>query len=465
MSSFTKLILCIKVIFMKSNKNNLIIYFEVMLFIATTCFLIFQRFDILSSIAILIICLITPIFLLEPYYALLSLIIIRSATDIYTENVFINIFNIVKLNFSSILGILVIVWAIYIILKEKINLKRIPLFWPWTLFIAMCSLSLIYSIDFTTSIRMLTKLFSVYFLYLISFFYFRLFENKKKYFIKAIFISSIIPILLGIYQIITSAGFIGQEGLSRVYGTFGHPNSFAFHLFFYFVVFFIVYKYGKNTKIKKPIIFYLCLLLILILFTLTRSVWIGIALFIIFLLFLYERKNFLKYLLWIFSLVILFFILINYTSLKYYDFNNIPFVARFNSSDTTTTLSSWDWRIKTWGEMSDYIYGSPVIGYGIDTYKTLREKQVYDVSESTYAHNDYLAMLIELGIIGLLLYLNLIIQTLYRIFQKYLLSKQLKYLISFVAILIIFLISSVDNILAATSLLWLMWIYIAYLLS
>jgi O-antigen ligase len=118
-----------------------------------------------------------------------------------------------------------------------------------------------------------------------------------------------------------------------------------------------------------------------------------------------------------------------------------------------------------WQEMTSYIYDSPIIGYGIDSYKTLREKQIKDVYESTYAHNDYFRLLIELGIIGLLLYLNLIIQTLRSIYKKFLQSKNYKYLISFVGILIIFLISSVDNMLDTTSLLWIMWVYIAYLVS
>lgn len=448
---------------MKLNKNIIFVLFEGLLFIATLFFIIFSKIDLISALGLLIICLFIPLFILRPYYGMLFILIVRSATDVYTENIFINVLNIAELNFSSILGILIILWCLFIVFREKINLKKIPLFWAWTLFIVCAGASLIYTVNFSDSIRMLTRLVGVYFLYFVSYFYFTIYKNKKNDLIKVIFLSSILPIIFGIYQIILSRGFVGPENMSRVYGTFAHPNAFAFNLFFFFFVFFIQYIYNKNTRYKKLLSVYLSIVLILILFTLTRSVWIGISVLIGFLLVLYKRDKFSKYILAFFTVLFLFIMLVNYTPLKYYDFNDIKFIRRITTSETT--LSSWQWRNKMWQEMTSYIYDSPIIGYGIDSYKTLREKQIKDAYESTYAHNDYFRLLIELGIIGLLLYINLIIQTLRNIYKKFLQSKNYKYLISFVGILIIFLISSVDNMLDTTSLLWIMWVYIAYLVS
>lgn len=448
---------------MKLNKNIIFVLFEGLLFVATLFFIIFTKIDIVSALGLIIICMLIPLFILKPYYGMLFILIVRSATDVYTENIFINVLNIVELNFSSILGILIILWCIFIILKEKINLIKIPLFWAWTLFILCVCASLIYTANFSDSIKMFTRLSGIYFLYFVSYFYFTIYKNKKNYLINVIFLSSILPIIFGVYQIILSRGFVGPENMSRVYGTFSHPNAFAFNLFFFFFVFFIQYIYSKNKKYKQLLSVYLSIVLILILFTLTRSVWIGISVLIGFLLVLYKRDKFSKYILAFFTALFLFIMLTNYTPLKYYDFNDIKFVRRLTTSETT--LSSWQWRNKMWQEMTSYIYDSPIIGYGIDSYKTLREKQIKDAYESTYAHNDYFRLLIELGIIGLLLYINLIFQTLRHIFKKFLHGKNFKYLISFVGILIIFLISSVDNILDTTSLLWIMWVYIAYLIS
>lgn len=448
---------------MKSNKNLIFVLFEGMLFIATLFFIIFTKTDIISALGILIICLLIPLFILRPYYGMLFILIVRSATDVYTENIFINVLNITELNFSSILGILIILWCIFIILKEGINMKKIPLFLPWTLFVISASCSLIYTVNFSDSIRMLTRLLGIYFLYFVSFFYFTIYKDKKGNLIKAIFLSSILPIVFGIYQIILSRGFVGPENMSRVYGTFAHPNAFAFNLFFFFVIFFIQYIYCQRKDYKKLLLVYLAILLLLILFTLTRSVWMGISVLILFLLFLYKRSQFPKYILALVTILFLFVVVINYTPLKYYDFNDIKFVRRLTTSETT--LSSWQWRNKMWQEMTSYVYDSPIIGYGIDSYKTLREKQIKDAYESTYAHNDYFRLLIELGIIGILLYINLIFQTLRNIFKKFLQTKNYKYLISFIGVLIIFLISSVDNILDTTSLLWIVWVYIAYLIS
>ncbi len=448
---------------MKLNKNLIFIVFEGILFVSTMFFIIFTKIDLISSLGVLIICLLIPLFILKPYYGMLFILVIRASTDVYTENIFIDILNITQLNFSSILGVLIIIWAIYIILKEKITLRKTPLFWPWTLFILCASCSLIYTVNFSDSIRMLTRLVGVYFLYFVSYFYFSVYKEKKGYLIKTIFISSILPIAFGIYQVLSSRGFIGQENMSRVYGTFAHPNAYAFNLFFFFFVFFIQYQHEQNKNYKKMLFVYLITTLFLMLFTLTRSVWIGASVLIFALLIIYKLKKFPKYILALCTLLFLFVVTVNYTPLKYYDFNDIKFVRRLTTSETT--LSSWQWRNKMWQEMTSYIYDSPIIGYGIDSYKTLREKQIKDVYESTYAHNDYLRLVIELGIIGLILYLNLIIQTLRIILQKFLHSKDKKYLISFIGILIIFMISSVDNILDSTSLLWIMWVYISYLVA
>ena len=445
------------------KKKQIIIVFELILFITALTFVIKNNIELIPSIGLLIIAVLIPLLIIIPYYSLLFLIVIRNITDLYSESIFVNFFDIININFSSALAILIIIWAVYIILKEKINLKKIPLFIPWLLFIGFSAISLIYSVDKMSSLKMLARILNIFFLYAAAYFYFTKYPNKKYLYIKALFLAYIIPCIFGVYQIIFKTEFIGREGFNRINGTYFHPNSFAFHLFFLFIILIILYFNSKRSKNKRYLIVFLSIIIVLILFTLTRSVWIGFILFIFSLIFIYSRKYIFKYSLLITGLIFIFLVLINYTSLKYFDRNNISFIGRVTSS--TNLLSSWEWRNKMWGEMTEYIYQSSIIGYGLDTYRYLREKQIYNVFESTYAHNDYLKILIELGIIGLIFYLNLIFKTLKKIFQKFLLTKRKKYLISFIGILIIFLIGAVDNVLRSTALQWVMWIYIAYLLS
>jgi O-antigen ligase len=452
---------------MLSQHKKILIFSELILFLLTLLFIIFNNLSFSSAIGVLLMAMIIPLFLIIPYYTILLLIIVRNTTDLYTESIFLNFFDVITLNFSSLLGVLVIFFGIITLIRKKIEWRKIPLVLPWLLFIIFSTVSIIYSIDQTSGIKTLMRLLSIFSVYIISFLYFQENKEKKMLFLKVLFISYLLPCLLGLYQAITQRGFYGVDGFFRINGTYFHPNSFAFNLFLAFIIFTTVY-FNSQKKLRKKVLFYLIILMILILFTLTRSAWLGLILFILVLLLIYERKKVLKYSILAISLLFIFVILNNYTILRYFDWNTIPLVRRVTTS--TNLLSSWEWRIKTWTQMTKYVYQSPFIGFGLDTYRFLRSKEVYDITESLYAHNDYLKILIELGALGLLLYLNLIYQTLKNILQKFInqikkKNKDREYLIAFIGIFIIYLIAGVDNVLLATSLQWVLWIYIAYLLS
>ena len=460
-----------------SFRDKIIIISEGILFVLALCFVSFYSLSLSVSLGIIILAVLIPLFIIFPYYSLLLLLIIRNSTDLYAENIFINIFGI-SLNFSSILGIMIIVWAVYVILKHGINIWKIPLSIPWILFLLFGSLSLIYSIDKVSSLKFLTKLFDFYFIYIIFYYYFynAKIENRisnikhsnvRKYFILTVLLSFIIPIIFGIYQLIFHRGYIGPEGLNRIYGTFTHPNIFAFTLLFLFFVLMILYTKVMNreekTKEKNLMSLFIFITLFCLIYTFTRSAWIGAILFLGLWIVLYKKTKIFNVIYYFCATVFLCVLIINYTPLKYYNFNNINFIRRITTSDTS--VSSTEWRINSWREMSNYVYKSPYIGFGLDTYRLLREKQVYSVYEDPYyAHNDYLQILIELGIIGLIFYLNLIFQTLYRVYKKYLGNKDKIFILTLFGIIIIFGIGFADNILMSTSLQWLLWSYIAFLL-
>ncbi|HNV97073.1 MAG TPA: O-antigen ligase family protein [bacterium] len=454
-----------------SNELNkkIIIILEAILFVFSMFFISLLNLNLTTSLAIIVIVILIPLFLIYPYYSLLLLLIVRNSSDLYVENIFLH-FSFASINFSSILGIIIIFWAIYLIFKEKVNIFKIPLSVPWILFLLCSGASLIYTIDFNSSLKFLTKLFDFYLLYVLFYNYFKKADNKhkfRKYFILAILISFLIPIIFGFYQFIFHAGYIGPEGLNRLFGTFTHPNIFSFTLLFFFFILVILYTKDhrkKDEKEKKLIFWLITITLFLLINTFTRSAWIGVILFIFLCLFLYNKNKIFVIIYYICAFSFLFFLIINYTSLKYYDFNNIALIRRITTSDTS--VSSGEWRLNSWKQMSIYVPQSPFIGFGLDTYRILREKQIYSTiyEDPYYAHNDYFQILIELGIIGLILYCNLLIQTFYKIYKKYLQKKDKAILLSLFGIIIIFSIGFVDNILMSTSLQWLLWSYIAFLL-
>lgn len=450
--------------------KKIIIILEAILFAFSMLFIIFFNLNLSTALAIIILVVLVPLFLIYPYYSLLLLLIVRNSTDLYAENTFLNL-SFISVNFSSILGVIIIFWAIYVILKERINILKIPLSIPWILFLLCASSSLIYTIDFNSSLKILTKFLDFYLLHILFYNYFKNTNNKykfRKYFIVAILISFIMPIIFGFYQFIFNAGYVGPEGLNRLFGTFTHPNIFSFTLLFSFFILVVLYTKDftkKNEKERKLIFWLILIILFLLINTFTRSAWIGAIIFICLWLILYRKNKIFRIIYYICAFSFLTFLVINYTPLKYYDFNNIDFVRRITTSETS--VSSSEWRLNSWKQMSIYVYESPIIGFGLDTYRTLREKQIYSsvYEDPYYAHNDYYQILIELGIVGLFFYINLLLQTFYKIYKKYLQKKDKALILSLFGIIIIFCIGFVDNIIMSTSLQWLMWAYIAFLLT
>ena len=270
------------------------------------------------------------------------------------------------------------------------------------------------------------------------------------------------------YQFIFNKGYVGPEGLNRVYGTFTHPNIFSFTLLFLLFILVILYTqnyYKKRKKENKLILWLIFITIFTLINTFTRSAWLGALAFIFLWMFLYKKNKIFSVLYCVSIIAFTLFLVINYTPLKYYDFNNIDFVRRLTTSDTS--ISSTQWRMLSWRQMSSYVYKSPIIGFGLGTYRLLREKQIYSsvYEYPYYAHNDYYQTLIELGVIGLFFYCNLLLQTFRNIYKKYLQKKDKTILLSLFGIIIIFSIGFVDNILTSTSLQWLIWAYIAFLLT
>lgn len=451
--------------------KKLIIIIEGVLFISALVFISFFNLDLSVALGIIIIITLIPLFIIFPYYSLLLLLIVRNSTDLYAENVFID-FSIISLNFSSILGIMIILWAVYIIFKERIKITKIPLSMPWILFLFCASASLIYSLDRGSTLKILTKLFDFYFIYIIFYHYFQNAGNEKykyrKYFIISVLISFLMPIIFGFYQLIFHTGYVGPEGLNRIYGTFTHPNIFSFTLLLFFFILIILYTqdhYKKRKKESKLMFWLVIVTLFLLINTYTRSAWMGAIIFLCLWILLYKKNKIFSIVYYICAFLFLIFLIINYTQLKYYNFNNVNYIRRITTSDTS--VSSTQWRMLSWKQMSIYVYESPFIGFGLDTYRLLREKQIYSsvYEDPYYAHNDYYQILIELGIIGLFFYCNLLLQTFYKLYKKYIEKKDKAILLSLFGIIIIFSIGLVDNILMSTSLQWLMWAYIAFLLT
>lgn len=259
------------------------------------------------------------------------------------------------------------------------------------------------------------------------------FSDKLNEFISLILGASIFPCLFGVYQLFFKKG-AAELGFNRIYGTFAHPNVFAQFLL---LIFFIVWYYLSSIKLKIIRKFFWLLLwmicLSLLVNTFTRHVWI--ALFVSSIIFVLIRTAFSRKIL--------------YASLGASIFLAIfPFISsRFEDITIRTgyKISSWQWRIDLWSRVITNLKEHPIVGYGLGMFqKTIM----------VMAHNDYLRIAYEMGLLGGIIYLLMLLYILCYSIKKLIASRALfdanRYKTAICLMVSIIIISLADNLVRST---------------
>ena len=92
--------------------------------------------------------------------------------------------------------------------------------------------------------------------------------------IKTLIFSSLIPMLVAIWQTATGGGFFDGERL-RANGTFVHPNMLAFYLVLIITLSLFIFLTLRREAIEKYFYLFLALPLVTaLIFTYTRGAWI-----------------------------------------------------------------------------------------------------------------------------------------------------------------------------------------------
>jgi len=189
--------------------------------------------------------------------------------------------------------------------------------------------------------------------------------------------------------------------------------------------------------------------LFIILFTYTRAVWATLAVAIFVVGLKYQRRITLVTTL---SLVLLYglFFPVNRFLTKEYNVNmqSVPLIARLTSRNPDA--DSIRWRADVANKVVPLIRKQPITGYGYGSFQKVwnDNKGIANLWDNTSeAHNDYLKLLFETGVIGLLLYVSILIYILLSAVR----TRNVFFICSIVAYI---LLSSSDNMLHHTPAVW-----------
>jgi len=286
-------------------------------------------------------------------------------------------------------------WGLLHVIGRSNPFKKNPILLPLLCFWFAGILSLIASKFFRESLGELLNLTEYLLLTLIAFERFMDFK-KVNILILVIVYSSFAIGLDGLFQFFLGFDLIRMkepaevQDAIRLTASFSHPNNLAAYL-----AMMIPINLGIFYQKRKWIfLIILMMLLFTIVFTYSRGAWVGLIISLIVFSALKDRK-----MLIILGLLGLasFFLLpesLIQRAKDIYDFNNV----------TTQT------RFELWTEACRLFSEKPIFGQGLKTFSLLLEKG--------YAHNCYLQILVEMGVIGLLSFLWILATFFYHLFYR-----------------------------------------------
>jgi O-antigen ligase len=228
----------------------------------------------------------------------------------------------------------------------------------------------------------------------------------------AIMVSALYPIGKGLEQWATGDLTVRtgvDQSLAAVRGPFEFPNSFGFYLLCVLAVSIVAFLEVRSLWARLACGAYLCLATLLLLLTYTRSAWIGAAVMVLVFGLLGHRRLLAAGAL---ALALAAFAYPTATDRVQERF------ADLSSSQAASDSSSWNWRTTQWERMVPRGREQPVFGHGFGSYReqSIEEFGLIDPHYSVVdfrdeagprglaAHNDYVRLFVETGIVGLALW-------------------------------------------------------------
>ena len=334
---------------------------------------------------------------------LLVLTVIRVLLDAFNDKIGIPLSNFRTLSLSSGVGIFIFVFGLNYILVKKISIWRMPMFAPFALFMTACLISLFNTTNLPNSIADITELASVFILFFLVVHTFTTPRDIERL-VNFMIISSLIPVGLSLLKISSNHNLtlVGLEPSLRAQGTLSHPNVFAFYLVIISILVLIKWLNKKDSKQGFKWLLYFIILQIPLIYTFTRGAWLALLIALL-LVGLFGYRKLLRYVPICLLIITLLVPMVQFRVLSMFD-------AQSSQYDSSA------WRVMIWAKALPYFFANPIFGNGFGNFVIVGFK-----IDDWYAaaHNDYLRLLVEVGIVGFIGFLCIMLSLLKNGIQVY----------------------------------------------
>jgi len=342
----------------------------------------------------------------------LSLITIPIFVNKYVYNFRVN----QEMSFKLFAIILFSLWLLKILHNEEFSFKKTNLNLPIFLFILLMSFSLLRSQSFMVSLND----YIIFLSYILIFFLLTNNLNKKKDFNSFIHLFFIISSIVSIYTLIQYYGIdLYLKDLHSLTSTIGQKNWISNYLAMIFPATFSYFLLEQTKKNKMLYFFLLSILYVTLMICQSRGIWISISLTIIIAIYIIFKFKFYEIFKrnkkWLFYLLVTFLLI----TIIYSTDNPLNKSAITVPQRAISTFDEKDPSINTrllmWKTTFEMIKDRPILtfkmNYLIYQAEFLKDNPYY-VKYSVKAgeaHNEYLQMWAELGIIGLGIFIGFIL--------------------------------------------------------
>jgi len=317
--------------------------------------------------------------------------------------------------------IAIVIWLIKIINTKKYSLQKTRLDLPLILFALVLFLSLFISKTKMVSLQD----FLIFFSYILIFFLITNNLDKKVDFNSFIHLFFMISSVVSIYTLMQYYGIDPYlNDLHSLTSTIGQKNWISNYLAMIFPVLFSYFLLEKTQKNKIPYFFLLSILYTTLMICQSRGIWISISITVIFAIYIIFKFKFYEIFKrnkkWLTLLLVTFLII----TVIYSTDNPLNKSAITVPQRVLSTFDEQDPSINTrlliWKTTLEMIKDKPILGSGIGTFKMnyLNYQAEFLKSNPYYikysgkageAHNEYLQMWAEIGIIGLGIFIGIIL--------------------------------------------------------
>ena len=368
----------------------------------------------------------------------------------------LDMFKFGGIGFGALLNVFMLFVLFAILSHAHFKINKMAMIWIPLLVIM--AVSIIYTPYLAQALRGWLVVITYMAIFLVPFH----FIKTKQHFIeclKIIVYSSFIPLVAVFYEFLFPAGSTNINGF-RLFSTFNHPNVFAFYLVTIVSVCFFVIKsslFASETKFRQQCWIVLFFSLVCILGTKTRSAWAVIALLVL----IYGIFNEKKYLIYLAaaSAVALMIPSIQERVLNLFQGNDTD--AFLNNYEA---LNSYAWRKVIWAGALEKFWERPILGFGYEsfTYYSVNFFLI-EQEQGAAAHNTFVQLLFEVGIIGFFAFLWLLIPLLLSLWK--LRNKARENIIVFGLFVSYCLIHYSDNVFDYLVFNWYFWFFIGAFLA